>query len=335
MVDEATSRFCLALDFGGTKIAVGLVDEAGGVHFEDRTRTPRATDAGALFAVVADLLEIGFRAAEARGDVLAVGIGCGGPMHDELVSPLNVAAWRDFPLAESVRHLPRVAEAGLPVALDNDAKALALGEGWRGRAQSDRNFLAMVVSTGVGGGLVVDGRLVDGDSGNAGHVGHVIVEPEGRKCGCGARGCLEAEASGTAIEAITGRPAREAPRELRERAGLLVGRAVASVCSLLDVRRVYVGGSVALGYGADYFLAAQRELDARARIEFARGARIEPVGLGAEAPIVGAAAVGWRALGRDVLRGGAEPVAGDDARTAGADRHDSFAAAGGSDRGGA
>ena len=109
----------------------------------------------------------------------------------------------------------RVAElTGLPTALDNDAKALALAEGWVGAARGRRNFLAMVVSTGVGGGIVLDGRLVHGASGNAGHVGHVIVEPEGRPCACGARGCLEAEASGTAIAAVTGRPAAEAPADV-------------------------------------------------------------------------------------------------------------------------
>src|SRR5439155_432796 len=84
---------------------------------------------------------------------------------------------------------------------------------------------------GVGGGIVLDGRLLDGAAGNAGHVGHVIVEPDGRRCGCGARGCLEAEASGTAIAAIIGRPPAEAPPEIVIRAGRAVGRAVASVAA--------------------------------------------------------------------------------------------------------
>ena len=108
----------------------------------------------------------------------------------------------------------------------------------------------MVVSTGVGGGIVLDGRLLDGDDGNAGHIGHVIVEPDGRACACGARGCLEAEASGTAIAARTGAPAADgAARRSGSRAGRLVGRAVASVATLLDLRLAVVAGSVALGYG--------------------------------------------------------------------------------------
>ena len=86
-----------------------------------------------------------------------------------------------------------------------------------GAAVGHRNYLALVVSTGIGGGIVLDGRLLDGADGNAGHLGHVIVEPEGRTCECGAQGCLEAEASGTAIAARTGRPPAEAPAEERAR----------------------------------------------------------------------------------------------------------------------
>ena len=155
----------------------------------------------------------------------------------------------------------------------------------------------MVVSTGVGGGIVLDGRLLDGDDSNAGHIGHVIVEPDGRRCPCGAQGCLEAEASGTAIAARTGAPAAEASVEERARTGRLVGRAVASVVALLDLHLALVGGSVALGFGDDFFAAARDELRERARLEFTEGARILPVGLGDEGPLIGAAAVAARALG--------------------------------------
>ncbi len=285
-------------------MAAALVDHSGVILWQDRTRTPKASNPDALFKVVGDLIEIAMLAADARGPVVAVGVGCGGPMADELVSPVNIPAWRGFPLADRIRGLGRIGKLGIPVALDNDAKALALAEGWCGNARGEPNFLAMVVSTGVGGGVVLDGRLLDGAQGNAGHIGHVIVEPDGRLCGCGARGCLEAEASGRAIEEITGRPATDASPEIRERTGRLVGRAIASVANLLDLRRVLVGGSVALGFGTSFFLAAQREIDARARLTFSAGTRIDPVGLGPDAPIIGAAAVGWRALGFDVLGGG-------------------------------
>src|ERR671926_973994 len=116
-----------------------------------------------------------------------------------LTPPVHIPAWRSFPLR------PRLAAAtGLSTFVDNDAKAVALGEGWVGAAAGCDAFIGMVVSTGVGGGIVLDGRLLDGRAGNAGHIGHVVVEPDGRVCGCGARGCLEAEASGPSITRLSG-----------------------------------------------------------------------------------------------------------------------------------
>ena len=281
----------LAIDVGGTKLAAGLVTAEGDLVASAAAPTPRGDDAEALFSVVLALVD----SVGGNGDVVACGVGSGGPMGPggEEVSPLNIPAWRRFPLRS------RLAEAaGVPTFVDNDAKALALAEGWRGAAAGRRNFLAMVVSTGVGGGIVLDGRLLDGELGNAGHIGHVVVEPDGRPCECGGRGCLEAEASGTSLAAITGRPAAEAPVQLRRRAGTLVGRAVASVANLLDLPLAVVGGSVALGYGDDFFPAAQAELSARSRLDFSRHARLVPVGLGRDGPLVGAGAVAWRGLGR-------------------------------------
>ena len=286
-IDESSA---LAIDIGGTKLAAGLVTGDGEV-VTSATAPSRVDDGEALFSVLLALVD----AVGGNGEVAVCGVGCGGPMTagGETVSPLNIPAWRDFPLRS------RLAEAtGLDTFVDNDAKALALGEGWKGAAADSENFLAMVVSTGVGGGLVLNGHLLDGAESNAGHIGHVNVEPEGRTCTCGARGCLEAEASGSSIAAITGRPAAEAGPEVVARTGRLVGRAVASVANLLDLRLAVVAGSVALGYGEPFFAAAQAELDAQARLSFSTGARIVPAGLGSAGPLVGAAAVGWRGMGR-------------------------------------
>jgi len=285
----------LAIDVGGTKVAAARVDDRGRILARAVRPTPDGpgVDADGVLASVQEVVD-----EVRRGGEVACGVGCGGPMTPggEAVSPLNIGAWRDFPLRA------RLLEGlGLPVHIDNDAKALALAEGWRGAARGERDFLAMVVSTGVGGGIVLDGRLLDGSAGNAGHIGHVIVEPDGRPCVCGARGCLEAEVSGTAIAARTGAPAAEAGLDERRRAGHLVGRAVGSVVNLLDLRLAVVAGSVALGYGDDFFLAAQAALDATARLDFARGARITSAGLGHDGPLVGAAAVAWRALGHELV----------------------------------
>ncbi|MFM8267953.1 MAG: ROK family protein, partial [Ilumatobacteraceae bacterium] len=169
---------------------------------------------------------------------------------------------------------------------------------WLGAAKGHDNFMAMVVSTGVGGGIVLDGELLNGRTGNAGHIGHVIVEPNGRRCVCGARGCLEAEVSGPAIEAITGRPPTQPTYETMVRAGRLVGRGVASVCNLLDLSLVVVGGSVAIGFGATFFNSAQDALSEYATLPYSRSARIVPVRLGDSGPLVGAGAVAVRGVRR-------------------------------------
>jgi glucokinase len=280
------TRVALALDIGGTKVAAGLVDDQGKLLQRHDVPTPDTTDPEVVWAAVVAVLE-----QVSRGDADVCGVGCGGPMSagGELVSPLNIPSWRGFPLRARL-----AAYLGLSVAVDNDAKALALGEGWKGAAAGERNFIAMVVSTGVGGGIVLDGRLLDGEAGNAGHIGHITVEPDGRVCACGARGCVEAEASGTAIRAVTGRPPKDAPEGVRERTGMLVGRAIASVANLLDLRLAVVAGSVALGYGEVFFRAAQAEIDARARLDFSRATRVVPGGLGPDGPLIGAAAVGFR-----------------------------------------
>ncbi len=294
----------LAVDIGGTKMAAGLVAFDGSLVERAMLPTRAGPDGGdgegdtaAAEALWADLAGLVGRVGGAvgAGDRLVVcGVGCGGPMTSggNEVSPLNIPAWRSFPLR------PRLAElTGLPTFVDNDAKALALGEGWIGAAAGAAHFIGMVVSTGVGGGIVLDGRLLDGRLGNAGHIGHVIVVPEGRVCRCGGRGCLEAEASGTAVAAITGEPARLASAVIVERTGTLVGRALASVVNLLDLPLAVVSGSVALGFGEPFFRAAQAEMDALCRLDFARGARVVPGGLGDEGPLVGAARVGLRGVG--------------------------------------
>jgi glucokinase len=287
----------LAVDIGGTKMAAGLATLHGELIDRDQVEVDHTLQPDALFATLRELTTSQLERAREHHEVraVAVGVGCAGPVgaNAETVSPLNIAAWRDFPLRSRL-----AAATQLPVYGELDAKALALAEGWLGAAVGHQNFLAMVVSTGVGGGIVLNGQLLDGATGNAGHVGHIIVEPNGRRCVCGARGCLEAEASGPAIEAITGRSPKEPSYEIMQRTGRLVGRGVASVCNLLDLDLAVVGGSVALGFGATFINAAQEEIDRLTRLEFSRGARIVTARLGDRGPLVGACAVAVRGMHR-------------------------------------
>ncbi|MDA8269820.1 MAG: ROK family protein [Actinomycetota bacterium] len=277
----------LALDIGGTKFGGGVVSERGDVISYVAAPTPKGGSGSDLWELAKRVLHEAMDSSDVHS-VSAVGIGSGGPMDLEkgLVSPLNIPGWRDFPLRSSLEE-----EFGVSVYLDNDGKALTLGEGLFGRAKGRRDFVAMVVSTGIGGGIILDGRLLNGRLGNTGHIGHVNVEENGNLCGCGAIGCLEAHASGIAIVKYYGMDPRQATEQVKIRCGEYVGRGVASVASLLDLDLIVVGGSVALGFGDVFFNAAQKELSARARLSFSSHAKIVPVGLGEHGPIIGAATV--------------------------------------------
>lgn len=277
-----TATGYLAVDIGGTKLAAGIVSAEGELLARGQVPTPATGVWRALASLVSD------QQRESPISLTGCGVGCGGPMlpGGEAVSPLHIGDWRGFPLRRALAE-----STGLPVTVANDAQALILGETWCGAVAGTRDAVGVVVSTGVGGGIVSGGSLLTGRLGNAGHVGHVIVVPDGRPCACGARGCLEAHASGTAIRAATGRHPSEAPVALRREVGALVGRGLATVGALLDLRVAVVGGSVALGFGDDFFDAAQEEATRCAGLEFLRGFQVLPVGLGDRAPLVGAAAV--------------------------------------------
>lgn len=189
-----------AVDIGGTKIAAGLVDDDGGLLQRVELPTPARGPAEEVLETVVKLLDA--LAQDPRwAQVAGVGIGSAGPVDPArgTVSPVNIPAWRDFPLVAHVAALPAVAERSLTVKLLGDASAMAAGEHWRGAARGYDDALCLVVSTGVGAGLIVDGVLRTGPSGNAGHLGHISVDVEGEECPCGSRGCVETMASGTNI----------------------------------------------------------------------------------------------------------------------------------------
>lgn len=285
----------LALDIGGTKIAAALVSDDGEVLRSARGRTEADP-----WPVCLALLH------EVRGEhvVDGVGVGSGGPMAwpSGRLSPLNIPGWRDFPLRERLtQEFP-----GVPVRVHNDAACVAVGEHWRGAGRGVDDLVGMVVSTGVGGGLVLGGRLIDGASGNAGHIGHVVVEPDGPDCVCGGRGCLEAVSRGPAVVAR----AREKGLDVQDgvelaalardgdaiavaeiaRAGAAVGVGVASAAALLDVRLVVVGGGFASS--GDLFWDPLQEAYARhARLDFLTWTKVVPAELGGSTGLVGAAAL--------------------------------------------
>ncbi len=282
-----------------------------------RAPTPNDLDAEALCAFAADLATRA-RAASPRAPD-ALGIGCGGPMvfPEGIVSPLHIPVWQDFPLRARLE-----AALDLPAVLDNDAKAFALGEALFGAGQGARCLLGMVVSTGVGGGIVVDGRLFNGATGNAGHVGHLIVAEEGPRCYCGAVGCLTVYASGRGLaarahealaagtvtslaalptDAVTGEAITDAAEggdpfaaRLMREAGQALARGIAGAANLLDLDRVVIGGGIAQA-GDLLFAPLRSELGRRACLSYSRDLDVRRAALGREAGVVGAAALQFQA----------------------------------------
>lgn len=290
----------LAVDIGGTKLAAALAGPQGQLSGVTERPTPPAGTAEEVWAALAGLIETVL----AGRSVRRVGVGCGGPMRwpSGVVSPLNIAGWRDFALADRLRDLL----PGARLRLHNDAIAAAVGEHWCGVGRGSAAFLGIVVSTGVGGGLVLDGRIFSGPSGNAGHLGHLVVDPHGPPCACGGRGCLEAIARGPAIvewaiaNGWAGEPtapalARAAAEGLplalaaMARAGQAVGVALASTAALLDLDAIAVAGGVAAA-GAPLFGPLLEAYRRHAGLAYAKRVRLRPAVLGRRAGLTGAAA---------------------------------------------
>ena len=287
----------MAVDIGGTKLAAGLVGRTGTLQAERRVPTVATGDPERAVGRARCVWSTGLLEQAPAGPAAVCGVGCGGPMSpggDE-VSPLNIPAWRGFPLRRRLAEL-----TGLPTFVDNDAKALALAEGWTGAAAGCRDYLAMVVSTGVGGGIVLDGRLLEGRLGNAGHIGHVVVEPDGRDgapAGDAAASRPRRRARPSPRSPAVRRPTRR-PRWWRGPARSSAGPWPRwSTCSTSPwpwwpARWPWASASP----------SSRRPARSSARGPVSTtpsGARLEPAGLGDEGPLVGAGAVGWRGLDRE------------------------------------
>jgi glucokinase len=299
----------LALDVGGTKLAAAVVDDAGRILGRGRVPSPTGADPELLYEALLACAAAALRGADVLpGDLDGVGVAAAGPMiwPSGEVSPLNMPAWRGFPLRK------RLAEefASDRVLIHNDAVGLAVGEHWKGAGTGTANLLGMTVSTGVGGGLILAGRLYHGTSGNAGHVGHVVVEPDGPVCACGGRGCLEAIASGPntvrhALDdgwrpkpgvvadgvALSAAAAAGDPVALRNvaRAGRAVGTAIASAASLLDLEVAAVVGGFSRS-GPQFWEPLQQAFSDHAGFPFAAACRVVPGQLADTAGLLGAAA---------------------------------------------
>jgi glucokinase len=352
MDHAAPGSHVLALDVGGTKLAAGVV-RGDGLVLSRRVEASRVEEGP--HAMVARHLVMGRRAVEDSGvgwdAIAAVGIACGGPL-DPLAgviqSPLSLPGWDDLPLTRMVSEaLHR------PAVVDNDATAGALAEWWygAGRQRGVRTLVYLTISTGVGGGLVLDGRVFRGAAWNAGELGHLTVDYRGRPCACGRRGCLETYASGTNIAARAGEAleagetsslrgmapltardvARAAAagdplaRRIWDETTEMLGSAVANILDAFNPELVVLGGGVTRA-GAQ-LLDPVREIGlALAMAPARRSADVVLAGLREDLGLVSAAAVAFERVPEaggmppEALTGAAAPTPaiGHAASTAGA-----------------
>jgi glucokinase len=193
-------RYVIGIDIGGTNLVVGAVAEDGSQLRMLHSEPTRAQDGPDVvltrLAAMARSVVGEVRASEPGSEVLGVGVGAPGPLDTRrgIVFLTPNLGWMDLPLRQIMAD-----RLGIRTSLDNDANCAVLGEWWRGAARDSRQAIGLTIGTGIGGGVIVDGRLYHGASDCAGEFGHTTIDPEGRKCNCGNYGCLEAYASGPAI----------------------------------------------------------------------------------------------------------------------------------------
>ncbi|MHC4503250.1 MAG: ROK family protein [Planctomycetota bacterium] len=315
-------RKLIGIDLGGTNLRAAAVDEKGRILGRARTDTRAAEGPDAVIARLAEVAreaarDAGFDLAEAA----ACCVGSPGPLDAAtgvVIMTPNLPGWDNTPVASPMTRL-----TGVPTFLENDANSACWGEFWRGAGRGSSEMAIYTLGTGVGGSVVVAGRLHRGRDQMAGHLGHAILVPDGRQCNCGAKGCLEQYCSATAVareargatrggektglgeiapEEITARAVHEAAvagsaycKALIERTGRYLGIGIASLVNTLDPQVVVIfGGMAAAG---EMLLGPCREAVREHALPPAKDrVRIVPAELGEDAGVIGAAGLALRRL---------------------------------------
>lgn len=295
----------LGIDVGGTHMRVGVVDSAGNVLAGARAATlPERGPEDTVRRLAETACEALTRAGAVAGPagpawppaLAGVGLATPGPVDAEkgvIVTTPNLPGWRDVPVARLLAgHL------GLPVRLVRDSNAALLGEVWLGAARGCADVVLLTLGTGVGGAALVGGRLLTGRDGFAGEFGHMTIEPDGPRCGCGNAGCLEALASGTAVRRRTGRDAGEVFAAARDGEAWalaavadlarFLGIGLVNVANAFNPALIVLGGGMMAGW--DLFGdQAVAEMRRRAFAPVTAGLDVVPAALGDDAGLLGAA----------------------------------------------
>lgn len=316
---EANARHVLAIDIGGTKLAAGIVTATG--QLLDSARIPTQAEQGPDRIVERVLHLSRMLLGRSRAHIERVGVGCGGPLDTQrglIQNPPNLPGWIDYPLVQNLHD-----GLGLPVALENDANAAALAEYHFGAGRGTQHMVYLTISTGIGGGLILDGKLYRGKQGNAGELGHLQVRYDGPSCNCGGYGCLEGYASGTNIARRAREAAAHHPESLLARLTPslsditaqtvltaleaddpvatalwdetldMLAAGVASIVHAFDTERVVIGGGIT-NFGDRLFVPLRDRVARRTMPALAEGVEICPAAFAENVGILGAAAVALR-----------------------------------------
>lgn len=324
----ADKGFLLGIDIGGTKLAVGVLSLTGELVAWDRI--PTLAEEGperVIDRIVGLTRQVVARAGLQWSQVMAAGVGAGGPLDPVagvVQEPPNLPGWINVPIVERLEQA-----LGIPAYLENDANAGALGEHRFGAGRGIANMVYLTISTGIGGGIIVEGRLYRGENGNAGEIGHMSLVVGGRPCKCGGRGCLEAYASGPSIaarareavlagessllvslagspDAITAETVEEAlhrgdpvATRIWDETTEILGAGLANVIHIFNPRRVVLGGGIT-NFGARLFEPVERIALSRVMPALASVVEIVPAELGELVGVLGAAAVALERRGDPV-----------------------------------
>ncbi|XWK91338.1 MAG: ROK family protein [Phormidium sp.] len=288
----------IGIDLGGTAIKLGRFSEDGKCEQSLTTPTPQpATPEAVIQALVAAINSLETAA------VKAIGVGTPGPTDAAgkiAKIAINLVGWNDIPLAELLE-----TKTGLPTIIANDANCAALGEAWLGAGRNFRNLILLTLGTGVGGAIILDGKLFTGNQGAAGELGLICLHPEGPKCNSGNHGSLEQYVSIQAIRRLTGLE----PKELGELAqkgdskalefwqsyGKNLGIGLASLIYVLTPEAIVIGGGISASANF-FFPAALAEIEQRVLPISRTGLQLLLAELGNQAGMVGAAKLAWQML---------------------------------------
>lgn len=311
-------KYYAGIDLGGTNTKIGLVDEDGNIIFTTIVKTDSMEGFEKTIQRLSKILLQQVKSFDLNfDDVQSVGVGVPGPVLNSRV----VKFWANFPWKNGVDlALEFEKNLGKPVKADNDVNVITLGEMWKGSAQGYKNVLGLAIGTGIGGGIIVDGKLVSGENGAGGEVGHIKVERDGKLCGCGQKGCWEAYASATGLireaqsrlavnktnglyEQVIGRDleakdifdvAKEGDAfalDLVDYEADYIALGIGNLLNVLDPEIVVVGGGVSLA-GDILFDKVKEKLKKYAFPSTTENLKIVAASLGNDAGILGAAYLG-------------------------------------------